>query len=148
MIAVIQRVKKAKVSVENKIYSEINQGYAILIGFCENDNEKTAEKMAEKIANLRIMPDDQGKMNLNLAQASGEILLVSQFTLCADTSQRRPSFIKAMKEDEAKKLYEYLIKKLQEKNLVVKTGKFGYYMEVEIINDGPTTIIFDSREFK
>lgn len=147
MIAVIQRVKKAKVFVENKIYSEINKGYAILIGFCENDNEKTAEKMAEKIANLRIMPDNQGKMNLNLTQASGQILLVSQFTLCADISQRRPSFIKALNEKKAENLYYLLIKKLIEKNIPVKTGKFGHYMEVEIINDGPVTIILNSKEF-
>lgn len=148
MISVIQRVKKASVIVENKTFSKIDKGYAILVGFCQEDNEKIVEKMAEKIANLRIMADDKGKMNLNLSQTKGEILLVSQFTLCADTSQRRPSFIKAMKEDEAKKLYHFLIKKLQEKNLVVKTGKFGCYMEVEIINDGPVTIILDSNEFK
>lgn len=143
MISLIQRVKSGKVFVDNKIYSQINHGYVILVGFCENDNEEIVKKMAEKIANLRIMADDQGKMNLNISQVNGEILLVSQFTLCADISQRRPSFIKALKEDEAKKLYEYLIKKLQEKNLVVKTGKFGSYMEVEIINDGPTTIILN-----
>ncbi|MCS6956466.1 MAG: D-aminoacyl-tRNA deacylase [Patescibacteria group bacterium] len=147
MIAVIQRVKKASVSVENKLISEIKKGYTILVGFCQGDNDKITEKMAEKIANLRIMADNQGKMNLNLSQTNAEILLISQFTLCADTSQRRPSFIKALKEDEAKKLYELLIKKLQEKSLSVKTGKFGEYMQVEIINDGPTTIILDSKDF-
>ncbi|MCX7881408.1 MAG: D-aminoacyl-tRNA deacylase [Patescibacteria group bacterium] len=144
MIAIIQRVKKASVSVENKLISKIKKGYAILVGFCQDDNEKIVEKMAEKIANLRIMADNQGKMNLNISQVNGEILLVSQFTLCADTSQRRPSFIKALNETEAKKLYELLIKKLKEKNLIVKTGKFGEYMEVEIINDGPVTIVFNN----
>lgn len=144
MIALIQRVKSGKVLVERKIYSQIGKGYVILVGFCQGDNEKIVEKMAEKIANLRIMADEEGKMNLNLSQVGGEILLVSQFTLCADTSQRRPSFIKAMKEGEAKKLYEFLIKKLQEKNLPVKTGKFGHYMKVEIVNDGPVTIILNS----
>lgn len=145
MIALIQRVKSGRVLVENKIYSQIGKGYVILVGFCCGDNEKIVEKMAEKIANLRIMADKEGKMNLNLSQVGGEILLVSQFTLCADTSQRRPSFIKAMEGEEAKKLYQFLIKKLQEKNLSVKTGKFGCYMEVEIVNDGPVTIILESK---
>lgn len=148
MIAIIQRVKKGKVIIENKVYSQIKKGYVILIGFCQKDNDKIVEKMAEKIANLRIMADSQGKMNLNLVQAGGEILLISQFTLCADTSQRRPSFINALKENEAEKLYQLLIDKLKEKNLSVKTGKFGSYMEVEIVNDGPVTIIFDSDQFK
>lgn len=147
MIAVIQRVKKGKVKVEGKIYSEIKKGYVILVGFCQGDTEKIVEKMAQKIANLRIMADKEGKMNLNISQAGGEILLVSQFTLCADTSQRRPSFIKAMKEEEAKKLYLLLIQQLTDKNLSIKTGKFGCYMEVEIINDGPVTIILDSAKF-
>jgi len=103
--------------------------------------------MAEKIANLRIMTDKEGKMNFNLSKFGGEVLLVSQFTLCANTSQRRPSFIKAAKPEEAKKLYHFLIQKLKEKNLPVKTGSFGNYMIVEIINDGPVTIILDSKDF-
>jgi D-tyrosyl-tRNA(Tyr) deacylase len=147
MIAVVQRVKSGKVLVDEKIFSQINQGYVILVGFCQGDNENIVLKMAEKIANLRIMADENGKMNLNLSQVKGEILLVSQFTLCADTSQRRPSFISALNEEEAKKLYQFLIKKLQEKNIPVKTGSFGNYMTVEIINDGPTTIILDSKDF-
>ncbi len=144
MIAVVQRVKKASVLINNETYSQIGKGYLIFIGFCQDDNEKTVEKMAGKIANLRVMADDKGKMNLNINQANGEILLVSQFTLCADTSQRRPSFIKAKKTDEAKKLYQQLIHQLTEKNLPVKTGCFGCYMEVEIINDGPVTIILNT----
>jgi len=147
MIAVVQRVKSGKVLVNEKIFSQINYGYVILVGFCQGDNENIVSKMAEKIANLRIMADENGKMNLNLSQVKGEILLVSQFTLCADTSQRRPSFINALNEKEAKKLYQFLIKKLQEKNIPVKTGSFGNYMIVEIINDGPTTIILDSKDF-
>jgi D-tyrosyl-tRNA(Tyr) deacylase len=147
MIAVVQRVKSGKVLVDEKIFSQINHGYVILVGFCQGDNENIVLKMAEKIANLRIMTDENGKMNLNLSQVKGEILLVSQFTLCADTSQRRPSFISALNEEEAKKLYQFLIKKLQEKNIPVKTGSFGNYMTVEIINDGPTTIILDSKDF-
>ncbi len=147
MIVLIQRVKKGKVIINEKNFSQISKGYVILVGFCQSDNEEIVKKMAEKIANLRIMADSQGKMNLNISQVNGEILLVSQFTLCADTSQRRPSFIKALKEDEAKKLYQLLIKLLTEKNIPVKTGKFGHYMTVEIINDGPTTIILDSKNF-
>jgi len=147
MICLIQRVKSGKVLIDGKIYAKIGKGYVILVGFYQDDNENIVSKMAEKIANLRIMADENGKMNFNLLQVGGEILLVSQFTLCADTSQRRPSFIKALKEEEAKKLYQILIKKLQEKNLVVKTGSFGNYMIVEIINDGPVTIILDSKDF-
>lgn len=148
MIALIQRVKSGKVIVEGKEYSRINYGYVIFVGFCQNDNEEIVKKMAEKIANLRIMADNQGKMNLNISQVNGEILLVSQFTLCADTSQRRPSFIKALKEDEAEKLYQLLINQLEEKNIPIKTGKFGCYMQVEIVNDGPVTIILNSKDFK
>lgn len=148
MIILIQRVKKGKVTVGKQVISKIGLGYVVFVGFCQNDNEKIVEKMAEKIANLRIMADEQGKMNLNLSQVNGEILLVSQFTLCADTSQRRPSFIKALKENEAKRLYEFLIKKLKEKKIPIKTGKFGSYMEVEIHNDGPVTIILDSQKLK
>jgi len=147
MIAVVQRVKSGKVLVDEKIFSQINHGYVILVGFCQEDNENIVSKMAEKIANLRIMADENGKMNLNLSQVKGEILLVSQFTLCADTSQRRPSFINALNEEEAKKLYQFLIEKLREKNIPVKTGSFGNYMTVEIINDGPVTIILDSKNF-
>ncbi|MFN4212632.1 MAG: D-aminoacyl-tRNA deacylase [Microgenomates group bacterium] len=147
MIALIQRVKKGRVLIEGKTYSQIGKGYVILVGFCCGDNEKIVEKMAEKIANLRIMADNQGKMNLNISQANGEILLVSQFTLCADTSQRRPSFIKALNQKKAEKLYHLLIHQLAEKNLPVKTGKFGHYMTVEMINDGPVTIILDSSQF-
>jgi len=147
VIAVIQRVKSGRVLIDKKVFSQINHGYVILVGFCKEDKEDTVSKMAEKIANLRIMADENEKMNLNLSQARGEILLVSQFTLCADTSQRRPSFIKALEPQKAKRLYHLLAKKLEEKNLPVKIGKFGYYMTVEIVNDGPTTIIFDSKNF-
>ena len=145
MITVVQRVKSGKVLVDEKIFSQINHGYVILVGFCQGDNENIVLKMAEKIANLRIMADKNGKMNLNLSQVKGEILLVSQFTLCADTSQRRPSFISVLNEKEAKKLYQLLIEKLREKNIPVKTGSFGNYMTVEIINDGPVTIILHRK---
>lgn len=145
MIAVIQRVSQGKVSINNQIYSQIGKGYVILVGFCQEDNEKEVIKMAEKIANLRVMVDEKGKMNLSIIDTKGEILFVSQFTLCGDTSQRRPSFIHAKKPEEAEKLYQLLIDKLKEKNIPVKTGKFGEYMEVEIHNDGPVTIILNSQ---
>ncbi len=143
MKTVIQRVKSAEVFIKNKLYSKINTGYLVLIGFHKNDNENLVFKMAERIVNLRIMPDNQGKMNLNINQAKGEILLVSQFTLIADTSQRRPSFIDAMEPKKAEKLYNLLINSLKEKNIPVKTGKFGEYMEIKLTNDGPTTIILE-----
>jgi D-tyrosyl-tRNA(Tyr) deacylase len=143
MKVVIQRVKKGLVSIDGKIFSQIGKGYVILVGFCQGDDKDRVEKMAEKIFNLRIMADENGKMNYNLSQVGGEVLVVSQFTLCADTSQRRPSFISALKEDEAKILYDYLIELLKNKGLSVKTGKFGAYMTVEIINDGPVTIVID-----
>ncbi len=146
MIAIIQRVKKGSVKIEDKIFSQINHGYVILLGIFEDDNEIDLVKLTEKITNLRIMSDEEGKMNKSIIKTKGEILLVSQFTLCADVSGgRRPSFIKAKKPDEAKKLYDFFVQKLQEKNIPVKTGRFGEYMEVQIVNDGPVTIIVDSK---
>jgi len=147
MIALIQRVKKGEVSIKGRIFSQISLGYVILLGIFEEDTEQDVVKLTEKISNLRIMSDAEGKMNRSIIDNKGEILLVSQFTLCADVSGgRRPSFIKAKKPDEAEKLYELFAQKLQEKNIAVKTGKFGEYMEVEIVNDGPVTIIVDSKE--
>ncbi len=143
MIALVQRVKWGRVLTEGKIYSQIRRGYVVLVGFCQEDDEDDVFKMAEKIANLRVMADKNGKMNLSILDVKGEILLVSQFTLCADTSQRRPSFIKAKNPAEAEKLYQLLISQLAQKNIPVKTGKFGHYMEVELLNDGPVTIILD-----
>lgn len=146
MICIIQRVKKASVIINHKQYSAINHGYVILLGIFKDDSEPDVIKIAEKIANIRVMQDEQGKMNKSIIEVSGEILFVSQFTLCADVAGgRRPSFINAKEPKEAKKLYELLIEKLREKQIPVKTGKFGEYMEVQIINDGPVTIILDSK---
>lgn len=144
MKVVVQRVKKARVLVEKKVFSEIGKGYLALVGFCQDDIQEKVLKMADKLANLRVMADENGKMNYNLIQTKGEILVVSQFTLCADTSQRRPSFISALKEEQAKKLYLLLIDQLKKRGLTVKTGKFGSYMEVELVNDGPVTIILEN----
>ncbi len=146
MIALIQRVTKGKVSIKNKVHSEIGHGFVILLGIFEEDSEKDVEKLVEKIANLRIMSDEQGKMNRSILDTKGEILLVSQFTLAADLSAgRRPSFIKAKQPEEAEQLYELFVEKLRNNGIPVKTGKFGEYMEVAIFNDGPVTIIANSK---
>jgi D-tyrosyl-tRNA(Tyr) deacylase len=147
MICLIQRVTKAKVVIENKVYSEILKGYVILLGIFKDDDEKDVNFLVDKIVNLRINQDKQDKMNLSIQDIKGEILVVSQFTLCADTTGgRRPSFINAKKPDEAKKLYELFISKFKEKNINVKTGKFGEKMEIQIFNNGPVTIILDSKK--
>ncbi len=147
MIALIQRVKKGKVLIDSKIHSEIGAGQIILLGIFNQDSEKDIEKLVEKVANLRIMSDDKGKMNLSILDTQGEILVVSQFTLAADlTFGRRPSFLDAKEPKEAEKLYELFVEKLKGKGLKVETGKFGEYMEVEILNDGPVTIIVDTKK--
>lgn len=146
MIALIQRVTRAKLFIDGAVYSQINSGYVVLLGVCEDDIEKDVLKLVDKISGLRIMSDEEKKMNRSIVDVKGEILLVSQFTLCADVSGgRRPSFIKAKKPEEAEKLYKLLAKKIQEKNITVKTGKFAAYMQVELVNDGPVTIIMDSK---
>lgn len=146
MIAVIQRVTAGKVFVKNKLYSQILSGYVILLGIFEDDTERDVGKLAEKLSTLRIMADEKNKMNLSIHDMKGEILVVSQFTLCAYlTAGRRPSFVKAKKPEEAEELYELFIKKLEGKGIPVKTGRFGQYMEVAIHNDGPVTIIIDSK---
>lgn len=146
MLALIQRVSKGRVVVNGDTYSEIGYGYVILLGIFDEDTKNDVTKLVDKIINLRIMSDEEKKMNRSIVDIKGEILIVSQFTLCADvTGGRRPSFIKAKNPDEAKKLYELMVKRFKEKNIPVKTGKFGEYMEVQIVNDGPITIIIDSN---
>lgn len=143
MKIVVQRVKKATVRSDGKIFSAIGKGYVALVGFCCDDNKEAILKMIDKLTNLRVMADEEGKMNYDLKTAHGELLVVSQFTLCADTNQRRPSFIKAMKQEEARRWYDFFIEKLKEKGLKVKTGRFGSWMEVELVNDGPVTIVLE-----
>ncbi|MEK6951457.1 MAG: D-aminoacyl-tRNA deacylase [Nanoarchaeota archaeon] len=148
MISLIQRVTKAEVNIKGKLFSSIAKGYVILLGIFEDDTEKDLNKLVDKIVGLRIMSDKDDKMNLSIIDVKGEILVVSQFTLCADVSGgRRPSFIKAKKPDEAEKLYKSFVEKLKQKGLEIKTGSFGEYMEVQIFNDGPVTIILDSKTF-
>ena len=144
---VIQRVKHASVEVEGEIIGKIGQGFLVLIGVSEEDTEAIADKMIKKLIGMRIFEDAEGKTNLSLESVAGELLLVSQFTLYADCKKgNRPSFIKAGKPDLAKSLYEYIIAECKKQVPVVETGSFGADMKVELLNDGPFTILLDSAE--
>lgn len=146
MRALIQRVTSGNVTTEGKVIGEIGHGFVVLLGVREGDSEKEAELLASKTINLRVMSDSEDKMNKSILDVGGEILVISQFTLYADTSAgRRPSFMQAAKPNLAKELYNHFIsqlKKLAVKN--VASGEFGAYMRVEIINDGPVTIMLDT----
>lgn len=143
MKIVVQRVKNAKVEVENKVVGQINKGYMVLIGIGPEDTEKEADYLAKKLINLRVFEDEFGKMNLNIKQVGGELLIISQFTLYADCSHgNRPSFVNAAKPEKANELYEYFCKKCSEE-VHVEKGIFGAHMEVSLQNSGPVTIIFD-----
>lgn len=145
MRLVIQRVSKARVSVQNEVVSEIGIGLFVLVGIGVNDSQKEADRLAEKLSKLRIMADNQDKMNLSVKEVEAELLVVSQFTLYGDTSGgNRPSFIKAARPEVAEPLYKYLIDKLQSYGLLIKTGKFGEYMKIETILDGPVTIVMEN----
>ena len=142
MIAVIQRVKKASVTIDNKLFSHINQGILVLLGIEKKDTEEQAKFLADKIINLRIFEDTEGKMNLSLADIKGEMLVVSQFTLAADCKKgKRPGFDNAAKPELAVPLYEKFIKFIKDQNIPIETGKFGAMMDVSLINDGPVTFI-------
>ena len=146
MRVLIQRSRNSKVTIDGKVNGKIDKGYVLFVGFTDGDNEKIIDKMINKIVNLRIFEDENGKMNLSILDTGGDILSVSQFTLYADCSEgRRPSFTKAMNPDEATKLYDLFNKKLSE-ILHVETGIFGADMKVEIFNDGPVTIMLDSKD--
>ncbi len=141
---VIQRVRKANVKVNNEIVGKIDNGFLVLIGITHNDNKEIADYLIKKLINLRVFEDEKGKMNLSLRDIKGSLLLVSQFTLYADCSSgNRPSFTEAAKPDFAKELYEYVIHECENKIDNVKTGIFGAEMKVELINDGPVTIILE-----
>ena len=150
MKAVIQRVSRAKVTVDGSITGEIDKGYLILLGVVNGDTEKEMKLMAQKVANLRIFTDENDKMNLSLLDIDGEALVVSQFTLCADVSHgRRPSFINSAPPAEAKRLYEMFVEELKSIGVrKVATGKFGAHMDVELLNQGPVTILFNTDEWK
>lgn len=145
---VIQRVRHASVAVEDKVIGKIGRGYMVLIGVSDTDDEAIADKMVDKMLKLRINMDEEGKTNLSLADVGGELLLISQFTLYANCRKgNRPSFIGAGSPEHANALYEYIIERCRESVPVVEKGAFGEEMAVELLNDGPFTIILDSEMF-
>jgi D-tyrosyl-tRNA(Tyr) deacylase len=150
MIAVIQRVKFARVTIENQSFTEIRNGLLVLLGVSESDLTNDSTKLSVKIPKLRIFSDFDGKMNLSVLDVGGEILVVSQFTLLADASQgNRPSYIKAARPEVATPLYQQFCKELEiNTKKEVKTGVFGADMKIELLNDGPVTIILDSNQLK
>ncbi len=147
MIAVIQRVSEATLRINDSIFSQIEQGFLVLLGIHESDGLDDVAYLTQKIAGLRIFSDDEGKMNLDLNQVQGKILLVSQFTLFANTKKgNRPSFIEAARPEKAIPLYEHMIQSLEEKlGKKIQTGQFGADMKISFTNDGPVTIIIDSK---
>ena len=141
----VQRVKKASVEVENKIVGKIDKGFLVLIGITHTDTKQEADYLIKKLTKLRVFEDENQKMNLDINQINGELLLISQFTLYADTvkSGNRPSFVDAARPDYANELYEYIIEELKKTNIKVETGIFGADMQVSLINDGPVTIMLE-----
>lgn len=144
---VIQRVTEASVTIDNNIYSEIKKGFLVLVGIEEQDTKEDADWLCAKLVSMRIFGDEEGKMNLSIKEVDGEVLLVSQFTLFASTKKgNRPSFIKSAKPDMAIPLYEYCIEQLNQlMGKATKTGQFGADMKVSLVNDGPVTILIDSK---
>ena len=147
MRAVIQRVKSASVTVEGKVVSEVNKGLLVFLGVAQEDTPDAVDYMASKIANLRIFEDDEGLMNLSVLDVGGEALVVSQFTLCGDCRKgRRPSFIDAARPEKADRLYQAFMEEISRLGVPVKAGIFQAMMDVELINDGPVTILLDSNK--
>jgi D-tyrosyl-tRNA(Tyr) deacylase len=145
MKALLQRVARSSVTVDGRVVGNIAGGLVVLLGVADQDCENDAEYLADKIANLRIFSDDQSKFNLSTLKVNGELLVISQFTLLADTKKgRRPSFTAAAPPEKAEALYNYFITRLKQTGLKVQTGEFGAHMMVEILNDGPVTIMLDS----
>ena len=145
MRAVVTRVSSASVTIDGQVEGAIDKGYLILLGVGPSDNEAVCDKLAEKICNLRVFEDENGKMNLNLEQAGGAMLVVSQFTLYADTSSRRPGFSHAAKPDLAVPLYERFMDQCRARGFRVEHGRFGADMQVASVNYGPVTILYDSE---
>jgi len=145
--AVVQRVSRASVSIEGRVAGKIGAGLLILLGVSRTDNSEAAAYLAEKIAHLRIFSDSAGKMNLSLLEIGGAALVVSQFTLYGDTrGGRRPSYIEAARPEEASRLYEEFVRSIRALGVPVETGVFQAHMEVELVNDGPVTILLDSEK--
>ena len=144
MRLVIQRVKHSSVTVDNKIVGKINEGFMVLLGVGPNDTTNEADYLVQKLVKLRVFNDENGKMNLSLKNINGELLIISQFTLYADCAKgNRPSFSDSAKPDKANELYEYFIEKCKEENIKVEHGIFGADMKVELLNDGPVTIVLE-----
>jgi len=147
MRAVVQRVTRCRVLVESEVVSEIGPGLLVLLGVGKADDEAAADYLAEKVLGLRIFEDDQEKMNLSVQDASGEVLVVSQFTLFGDVRRgKRPSFDAAARPEEAKRLYEYFVARIRAAGVRCQTGRFQAMMDVEFINQGPVTILLDSEK--
>lgn len=147
MRAVVQRVSRASVTVEDKTTGKIGRGLLVLLGVSADDEEKDAVYLLDKIINLRIFNDNEGKMNLSLVDISGELLVVSQFTLYGDARRgRRPSYIEAAQPEKANALYEFFVTEARKQIEKVETGRFQAMMDVELVNDGPVTILLDSRK--
>lgn len=144
MKALIQRVKRASVTIDNKLYSKIDKGILALVGIEKSDTIEQVQKMAKKLSGLRIFPDENDKMNRSILDIHGEMLIVSQFTLCGDCKKgTRPSFDKSAAPDIANKLYEDFVKEIQYYGIKTETGVFGAMMDVELINDGPVTFMLE-----
>ena len=147
MRLIIQKVSSSNVKINNEVVGNIDKGFMVLVGITDSDNKMIVDKMVDKLINLRIFEDENDKLNLSLLDVKGSILSISQFTLYANCKKgRRPSFIEAAKPDISKPLYEYFNQQLKEKGVMVETGVFGAMMEVSLVNDGPVTIILDSKE--
>jgi D-aminoacyl-tRNA deacylase len=143
--AVVQRVSRAEVRIGGRAKAKIGVGFVVLLGVGRGDSETDTEYLVDRIAGIRVFADSSGKMNLALDAAGGEVLVISQFTLYSDTTQRRPSFVNAASPEEAERLYELFLSLLRARGVRIETGEFGATMEVELVNDGPVTIILDSR---
>ena len=147
MRIVLTTVLNASVTIDNKVVGQIDRGFCLLVGFTHEDTTQVVDKMIDKMLGLRVFMDDKGLTNLSIYDVKGQILSVSQFTLYADvTGGRRPSFVNAMKPDQAKELYAYFNKQLENKFGPIATGEFGADMKVSGVNDGPFTVILDSKE--
>ncbi len=147
MRAVVQRVNNASVTIDNEVNGKIKKGFLVLLGVCDEDDEADVKYLADKIINLRVFDDEQGKMNLSLSDIKGELLIVSQFTLFGDCRKgRRPSFDKAGKPQKASNLYERFVAYCREIGVITQTGIFGADMTVSLENDGPVTLLLDSKK--
>lgn len=147
MRVVIQNVTEANVKIDGEVVGQIGRGFLLLVGFTHTDNEAIVDKVVNKIVGLRVFMDENGKTNLGLTDVGGEILSVSQFTLYGNVREgKRPAFVNAMRPDEATKLYDYFNSKLKETGIHIEKGVFGADMKVSLVNDGPFTLIIDSKE--